>query len=102
MAPAARDARRSTSSAPPTRAAALADALGRIRNDNAQGEYSLGDVLPEMRAAGLRVTAHLDADPHVNLGVNSRADLAVAEREARALVNRRHMLAGVTIVDPEA
>src|SRR5436190_10122041 len=81
---------------------ALADALDRITNDNAQGEYYLGDVLPAMRAAGLRVTAHLDPDPHVNLGVNSRADLAVAEREARALVNRGHMLAGVTIVDPEA
>jgi bifunctional UDP-N-acetylglucosamine pyrophosphorylase / glucosamine-1-phosphate N-acetyltransferase len=82
--------------------AALADALGRITNENAQGEYYLGDVLPAMRAAGLRVTAHLDPDPRVNLGVNSRADLAVAEREARALLNRGHMLAGVTIVDPEA
>jgi bifunctional UDP-N-acetylglucosamine pyrophosphorylase/glucosamine-1-phosphate N-acetyltransferase len=81
---------------------ALADALGRITNDNAQGEYYLGDVLPAMRAVGLRIIAHLDPDPHVNLGVNSRADLAVAEREVRALIHRRHMLAGVTIVDPEA
>jgi bifunctional UDP-N-acetylglucosamine pyrophosphorylase/glucosamine-1-phosphate N-acetyltransferase len=81
---------------------ALADALERISNDNAQGEYYLGDVLPAMRSAGLRVTAHLDPDPRVNLGVNSRADLAVAEREVRRLINRRHMLAGVTIVDPDA
>ncbi len=81
---------------------ALADALGRITNDNAQGEYYLGDVLPAMRAAGLRVTAHLGSDPHVNLGINSRADLAAAETEARRLINERHMLAGVTIVDPEA
>jgi bifunctional UDP-N-acetylglucosamine pyrophosphorylase/glucosamine-1-phosphate N-acetyltransferase len=83
-------------------AVALADALGRISNDNAQGEYYLGDVLPAMRAVGLSVAAHLELDPHVSLGVNSRADLARAEREARALINRRHMLAGVTIVDPEA
>jgi bifunctional UDP-N-acetylglucosamine pyrophosphorylase/glucosamine-1-phosphate N-acetyltransferase len=83
-------------------AAALAAALGEITNDNAQGEYYLGDVLPAMRAAGLRVTAHRDSDSHVNLGINSRADLAVAEREARELINERHMLAGVTIVDPEA
>jgi bifunctional UDP-N-acetylglucosamine pyrophosphorylase/glucosamine-1-phosphate N-acetyltransferase len=80
----------------------LADALGKITNDNAQGEYFLGDVLPAMRAEGLRVTAHLDSNPYVNLGINSRADLADAEREARALINERHMLAGVTIVDPEA
>jgi bifunctional UDP-N-acetylglucosamine pyrophosphorylase / glucosamine-1-phosphate N-acetyltransferase len=83
-------------------AGALADALGRITNDNAQGEYYLGDVLPVMRASGRRVTAHLEADPHVNLGINSRADLAIAEAEARKLINERHMLAGVTIVDPEA
>jgi bifunctional UDP-N-acetylglucosamine pyrophosphorylase / glucosamine-1-phosphate N-acetyltransferase len=83
-------------------ATALADALGRIANDNAQGEYYLGDVLPAMRAAGLRVAAHLEADPRVSLGVNSRAELATCEREARALINNRHMLAGVTIVDPEA
>src|SRR5436190_1471379 len=83
-------------------ASALADALGRITNDNAQGEYYLGDVLPAMRAGGLRVTAHLEADPHVNIGVNSRADLAVAESEARGIINRDHMLAGVTIVDPAA
>jgi bifunctional UDP-N-acetylglucosamine pyrophosphorylase / glucosamine-1-phosphate N-acetyltransferase len=83
-------------------AAALADALGRITNDNAQGEYYIGDVLPVMRAAGLRVTAHRDPDPNMSRGVNSRVDLATCEREARALINRRHMEAGVTLVDPDA
>jgi bifunctional UDP-N-acetylglucosamine pyrophosphorylase/glucosamine-1-phosphate N-acetyltransferase len=83
-------------------APALAAALAKITNDNAQGEYYLGDVLPAMRDADLRVTAHMETDPHVNLGINSRADLAVAEAEARKLINEGHMLAGVTIVDPEA
>jgi bifunctional UDP-N-acetylglucosamine pyrophosphorylase/glucosamine-1-phosphate N-acetyltransferase len=36
----------------------------------------------------------------VNLGVNTRADLAVVATEARRQINERHMLAGVTIVDP--
>jgi bifunctional UDP-N-acetylglucosamine pyrophosphorylase/glucosamine-1-phosphate N-acetyltransferase len=80
----------------------LADALGKLTNDNAQGEYYLGDVLPLIREAGGRVAAHVEEDPHVNLGINDRADLAIAEREARALIARRHMLAGVTIVDPAA
>ena len=83
-------------------AAALADALGQITKDNAQGEYYIGDVLPVMRAAGLRVTAHRDPDPNGSLGVNSRADLAACESEARALINRRHMESGVTLVDPDA
>ena len=81
---------------------ALADALGKLTNDNAQGEYYLGDVLPLIRESGGRVAAHSEDDPHVNLGINDRADLALVEREARALIARRHMLAGVTIVDPAA
>ncbi len=81
-------------------AAPLAEALGELQSDNAQGEYYLGDVLPLIRAAGGRVVAHIEDDPHVNLGVNDRADLALVEAEARALIAHRHMVAGVTIVDP--
>ena len=81
-------------------AAPLASALGRITNNNAQGEYYLGDVLPLMRADGLRVTAHLTTDQAVNLGVNSRADLALVEAEARRRILHEHMVAGVTITDP--
>jgi bifunctional UDP-N-acetylglucosamine pyrophosphorylase/glucosamine-1-phosphate N-acetyltransferase len=36
----------------------------------------------------------------VNLGVNSRADLALVEAEARRRILNSHMLAGVTIIDP--
>jgi bifunctional UDP-N-acetylglucosamine pyrophosphorylase / glucosamine-1-phosphate N-acetyltransferase len=81
-------------------AAPLADALGRIGNDNAQGEYYLGDVLPLMREAGLRVAVHAAPDDTVMLGVNTRAELAVAEAEARRRILEAHMLAGVTVVDP--
>jgi bifunctional UDP-N-acetylglucosamine pyrophosphorylase/glucosamine-1-phosphate N-acetyltransferase len=84
------------------RGEALAEALGKIGNDNAQGEYYLPDVLPAIRESGLGVAAHVAADPAVNLGVNSKADLAVVEAEARRRINRRHMLGGVTIVDPES
>jgi bifunctional UDP-N-acetylglucosamine pyrophosphorylase / glucosamine-1-phosphate N-acetyltransferase len=81
-------------------AAALADALGEISADNSQEEYYLGDVLPAIREAGLRVTAMKVADPSVNLGVNTRADLALVTRIARERVLERHMLAGVTVTDP--
>ena len=36
----------------------------------------------------------------MNLGVNNRVDLAAVEAEARRRILERHMLAGVTIVDP--
>ncbi|HET7056084.1 MAG TPA: bifunctional UDP-N-acetylglucosamine diphosphorylase/glucosamine-1-phosphate N-acetyltransferase GlmU [Thermomicrobiales bacterium] len=79
---------------------ALAAALPELSNDNAQGEYYLPDTLPLLRAAGGRIAAHISADPNVILGVNSRADLALVEAEARRQILERHMLAGVTIVDP--
>ena len=46
------------------------------------------------------MVAHLSDDPNVILGVNSRADLALVEAEARRGILHRHMLAGVTMVDP--
>ncbi|MEZ5074261.1 MAG: bifunctional UDP-N-acetylglucosamine diphosphorylase/glucosamine-1-phosphate N-acetyltransferase GlmU [Solirubrobacterales bacterium] len=80
--------------------AALTTALRDLGNDNAQGEYYLPDVLPLLKGVGGHVAAHVSADPNVILGVNSRADLALVEAEARRQILERHMLAGVTIVDP--
>jgi len=81
---------------------ALADALERLDNDNAQGEYYLGDVLPLLRGSGLRVAAYQAPDPGVNLGINDRADLARVTDEARRRILVGHMRAGVTIEDPGA
>ncbi len=78
----------------------FAGALERITNDNEAGEYYLGDVLPLLRDAGEKIAAYVATDPNVNLGVNTKADLAVVEAEARRKINQRHMLAGVRIVDP--
>jgi len=80
----------------------LAEALGEIASDNAQGEYYLPDALPAMRAAGHSVAAHLTDDLAVTMGVNNRADLAAVEAEARRRILERHMLAGVTVVDPSS
>lgn len=78
----------------------LASALGEIGSDNAQGEYYLPDVLTVMRVRGERVSAHIAEDTAVNLGINNRVDLAKVEAEARQRILEKHMLAGVTIVDP--
>jgi bifunctional UDP-N-acetylglucosamine pyrophosphorylase/glucosamine-1-phosphate N-acetyltransferase len=80
----------------------LADSLDRITNDNPAGEFYVGDVLPVLRQGGLHVTAHKVDDPSVNLGVNTRVELAQATAEARRRILERHMLAGVTVVDPDA
>lgn len=78
----------------------LADALGKVRTDNSQGEEYLTDVLGILREAGHRVGAAVGEDHRQILGINNRVQLA----EARALLNarllERAMLAGVTVVDP--
>jgi bifunctional UDP-N-acetylglucosamine pyrophosphorylase/glucosamine-1-phosphate N-acetyltransferase len=80
--------------------APLAAALQSLSNDNAQGEYYLPDVFPPLRQAGHTVAAHLAEDLAVTMGVNNRVDLAAVEAEARHRLLERHMLAGVTVVDP--
>jgi bifunctional UDP-N-acetylglucosamine pyrophosphorylase/glucosamine-1-phosphate N-acetyltransferase len=81
-------------------AAPLAAALATLSNDNAQGEYYLPEVFPALREAGHTVAAHIAEDIAVTMGVNNRVDLAAVEAEARGRLLERHMLAGVTIVDP--
>ncbi|HYV16896.1 MAG TPA: bifunctional UDP-N-acetylglucosamine diphosphorylase/glucosamine-1-phosphate N-acetyltransferase GlmU [Conexibacter sp.] len=78
----------------------LIDALARVRNDNAQGEYYLPDVLPLLREQGRPVAAHVLEDPALALGINDRGDLAAVRTIAQQRIHARHLAAGVTIVDP--
>ncbi len=81
---------------------ALRQALPRLSTDNAQGELYLPQVLDVLRAGGADVAAHVVEDERLVLGVNDRVALARVRRLAQASINERHMLEGVTIVDPEA
>jgi bifunctional UDP-N-acetylglucosamine pyrophosphorylase / glucosamine-1-phosphate N-acetyltransferase len=78
----------------------LAVALAGLSNDNAQGEYYLTDVFAALGGAGHSVAGHRADDFAVTMGVNNRAELAAVEAEGRRRILERHMLAGVTIVDP--
>ncbi|MEW1721407.1 bifunctional UDP-N-acetylglucosamine diphosphorylase/glucosamine-1-phosphate N-acetyltransferase GlmU [Streptomyces sp. NPDC093109] len=78
----------------------LADALGKIRTDNSQGEEYLTDVLGILREAGHRVGASVAADHREILGINNRVQLAEARRLLNQRLLERAMLAGVTVVDP--
>jgi bifunctional UDP-N-acetylglucosamine pyrophosphorylase/glucosamine-1-phosphate N-acetyltransferase len=79
---------------------ALLDALGDVTPANAQGEIYLPDAIPVLRERGGRVVTHQVADPALVHGVNDRAQLAAVRAIAQERIHRRHMLAGVTIVDP--
>ena len=79
---------------------ALAQALGRITNDNAKGEYYLTDAVGLLIADGRRAVAVPAAEPEEVQAVNSREDLALVAGLMRMRVLRRLMAAGVTIEDP--
>ncbi len=74
--------------------------LGRLTNQNAQGEYYLTDVVAHAVADGIEVCTACAPDATEVLGVNSPAQLADLERR----LQRRHadalMEAGVRLADP--
>jgi bifunctional UDP-N-acetylglucosamine pyrophosphorylase / glucosamine-1-phosphate N-acetyltransferase len=74
--------------------------LERIEPVNAQGELYLTDAVRLLVEAGEEVVVYKAPDPDEVEGVNTRAELADAAAYLRARVNKQHMLAGVTIVDP--
>ena len=80
--------------------APLWEALGRIDAHNAQGELYLTDAIAHIVAGGGRAAAWVCPDSLAPLGINTRAELAVAAAELRGRINEAHMLAGATIVDP--
>ena len=78
----------------------LAPALRRLTPENRQGEYYLTDVIGVLAAAGHPVSSVVAEDAMETVGVNDRAQLAVAEAELRRRINARWMARGVTMVDP--
>ena len=80
----------------------LFDALDKVTNDNAQGEYYLTDVLEIIRSQGLLINAFVTNAFTQIFGVNSRYQLATAERFLRQRKNIELMDNGVTILDPDS
>jgi bifunctional UDP-N-acetylglucosamine pyrophosphorylase/glucosamine-1-phosphate N-acetyltransferase len=76
-------------------------ALERIEPVNAQGELYLTDAVRLLVEGGEEVAVFKAPDADEVEGVNTRAELADAAAFLRARVNKEHMLAGVTIVDPQ-
>jgi bifunctional UDP-N-acetylglucosamine pyrophosphorylase/glucosamine-1-phosphate N-acetyltransferase len=78
----------------------LAGAIGKLRNNNAQGELYLTDVIEILRNEGGKIAAVCIDDFTETLGVNDRVQLAEAAALLRDRINEKLMRSGVTIVDP--
>ena len=74
--------------------------LSSLKNDNAQGEFYLTDVVELAIEAGLEVVTAQPDEEWETLGVNSKQQLAELERIHQRNVADELLVAGVTIADP--
>ena len=74
--------------------------LAAIGNDNAKREFYLTDAVIAARAAGHDAIA-VDGEEGEFQGINSRAELAVAERALQQRLRAAALAAGVTMTDPD-
>ncbi len=77
-------------------------AVERLQPHNAQGELYLTDAIAILVGDGEPVAIHVAPDPAEAEGINTRVELAAAAAALRDRINDSHMLAGVTIVDPQS
>lgn len=78
----------------------LLGVLSRIGNGNAKGEYYLTDAVEIARADGARAAVIRTPEDEV-LGVNSRSQLAIAERIWQDRTRQAAMDNGATLTSPE-
>jgi len=76
------------------------DLLGRVGDDNAKGEYYLTDIVALARSDGL-ACAVVEADEIEVLGIDDRADLALAEAIVQDRLREAAMEGGATLTDPD-
>ncbi len=78
----------------------LAEWLGKLKSDNAQGEYYLTDVIAMAVADGVTVLTEQAQHECEALGINSKTDLAQAERIYQKQIADSLLKKGVTLADP--
>jgi bifunctional UDP-N-acetylglucosamine pyrophosphorylase/glucosamine-1-phosphate N-acetyltransferase len=77
----------------------LLEHLDKLQPRAGHGEYYLTDLV-SIAAHEQAITASCSCNEAEVLGINDRAQLAAAERLMRDQINTRHMLNGVTLIDP--
>ncbi len=82
------------------RASDLVSALAKIESDNAQGELYLTDVVGILADQDARLST-VAADPLEVVGINSQDQLSDARKLLQERINKKHLEAGVWMLDPE-
>jgi bifunctional UDP-N-acetylglucosamine pyrophosphorylase / glucosamine-1-phosphate N-acetyltransferase len=79
----------------------LLEALKKINNNNAQGEYYLTDTIEILKTSGKKVGAY-KTDFAEFMAVNSKVQLHEANDAMKRRILINHMNDGVTIIDPSS
>jgi len=74
--------------------------LNKLKNDNAQGEYYLTDIVAMAVADGVAIDARQPAHEWEVTGINSKVQLAELERQWQLEQADRLLRQGVTLADP--
>ncbi len=82
-------------------AKALKSSLKELKNDNAQGEYYLPDTLHIIMNNGGKVEGLVTNRSDEILGINTKVQLAEAASIITRRINDKHMINGVTIINPD-
>lgn len=80
---------------------ALKDSIARLDTDNEQGELYLTDIFEILRSDGGNISTFLIDDVEEVYGINSKLQLAEAEKIMKKRVNDQYMIDGVILEDPE-
>ncbi len=82
-------------------AALLREVILSLDNDNAAKEYYLSDTMAILLENGYSVDTYKLSSCEEIMGINNLAQLSYAEKIMQKRINKKHMLMGVTIVDPQ-
>ena len=74
--------------------------IARLKNDNAQGEYLLTDIVAMAVKDKVKVNPLIAPTVAEVLGINDKVQLAEVEALRRAQIAKDLMIAGVTLADP--
>ncbi len=79
----------------------LFEALNKVSNKNARGEYYLTDIVKILKLDGLKMGTYTLKEAYKAMGVNDLYGLSIAESKLRHDINKRMMIAGVAMINPE-
>jgi len=78
----------------------LIETLHLIRCNNNKSEYYLTDLV-KLLASKAKVGSYLIKDTYKVMGINDLYSLSLVEESLKRVINKKHMIYGVTIVNPD-